>query len=243
MVIAGTMNDPIVISLDGNIGAGKTTLIEAIQNALPDVEVVVEPVGEWMTLKNEEGKSLLELFYEDKRRWSYTFQNCAILTRLRAIRTAIRTSKKKVIITERSVHTDRYVFAEMLRESGDIDALEWQLYMNWFDTFAADVPMRGIIYLTTGVGTSADRIVKRGRTGEDHIPLDYLSALDTQHQRWVSTTDLPVLQISTEVGVPVDSNIAAIRAFVDKLLPTSTSLHVETNMDAIRNYISNTVPK
>ncbi len=237
------MNDPIVISLDGNIGAGKTTLIEAIQNALPDVEVVVEPVGEWMTLKNEEGKSLLELFYEDKRRWSYTFQNCAILTRLRAIRTAIRTSKKKVIITERSVHTDRYVFAEMLRESGDIDALEWQLYMNWFDTFAADVPMRGIIYLTTGVGTSADRIVKRGRTGEDHIPLDYLSALDTQHQRWVSTTDLPVLQISTEVGVPVDSNIAAIRTFVDKLLPTATSLHVETNMEAIRNYISNTVPK
>jgi deoxyadenosine/deoxycytidine kinase len=218
-------------------------LIEAIQNALPDVEVVVEPVGEWMTLKNEEGKSLLELFYEDKRRWSYTFQNCAILTRLRAIRTAIRTSKKKVIITERSVHTDRYVFAEMLRESGDIDALEWQLYMNWFDTFAADVPMRGIIYLTTGVGTSADRIVKRGRTGEDHIPLDYLSALDTQHQRWVSTTDLPVLQISTEVGVPVDSNIAAIRTFVDKLLPTATSLHVETNMEAIRNYISNTVPK
>lgn len=232
-----------MISLDGNIGAGKTTLIEAIQNALPDVEVVVEPVGEWMTLKNEEGKSLLELFYEDKRRWSYTFQNCAILTRLRAIRAAIRTSKKKVIITERSVHTDRYVFAEMLRESGDIDALEWQLYMNWFDTFAADVPMRGIIYLTTGVGTSADRIVKRGRTGEDHIPLDYLSALDTQHQRWVNTTDLPVLQISTEVGVPVASNITAIRAFVDKLLQASTPLHVETNMEAIRQYIASTVPK
>lgn len=215
------MNTPIVISLDGNIGAGKSTLLEAIQTELPEVDVVLEPVGEWMTLKNADGKSLLELFYEDKRRWSYTFQNCAILTRLRAIRKAVQECKRPVIITERSVLTDRYVFAEMLRESGDIDDLEWQLYMNWFDTFAADLPLRGIIYLTTGVGTSAGRIVKRGRQGEDHIPLDYLSALDDQHQKWVSTTPLPVLRISTEEGVALADNVRSIREFVQKLSQTA----------------------
>lgn len=215
------MNTPIVISLDGNIGAGKSTLLEAIQKELPEVDVVLEPVGEWMTLKNAEGKSLLELFYEDKRRWSYTFQNCAILTRLRAIRKAMKESKQTVIITERSVLTDRYVFAEMLRESGDIDDLEWQLYMNWFDTFAADLPLRGIIYLTTGVGTSAGRIVKRGRQGEDHIPLDYLSALDDQHHKWVTTTPLPVLKISTEDGVALAENVQQIRDFVQGLSASS----------------------
>jgi deoxyguanosine kinase len=210
----------IIISLDGNIGAGKTTLLEILQREFPEVEVVVEPVGEWMTLKNEQGKSLLELFYEDKRRWSYTFQNCAILTRLRGIREAMKKTTKRVIITERSVLTDRYVFAEMLRDSKEIDALEWQLYLNWFNTFAADLPHRGIIYLTTGVGTSAGRIVKRGRQGEDHIPLDYLSALDAQHQKWVSGTDLSVLQISTEEGVNAAENIQQIRTFVDSLLMT-----------------------
>ena len=35
----------VVISLDGNIGAGKSTLLEAVAKALPEVEVVVEPVG------------------------------------------------------------------------------------------------------------------------------------------------------------------------------------------------------
>jgi deoxyadenosine/deoxycytidine kinase len=208
---------PLILSLDGNIGAGKTTLLDALRVALPDVEIVQEPVGEWMRLKNAEGKSLLELFYEDKRRWAYTFQNCAILTRLRTIKEALVATKKRVIITERSVLTDRFVFAEMLRESGDIDALEWDLYMNWFNTFTRDLPMAGVIYLTTGVGTSAERIVRRGRHGEEHIPLDYLSALDAQHHKWLTETPLPVLRISTEAGVPVEANVGAIRDFIQRL--------------------------
>lgn len=213
---------PIVISADGNIGAGKSTLLAALRAVMPDVEFVDEPVGAWMTLKNAEGKSLLELFYADKRRWAYTFQNCAILTRLRAIKAAVTTTKKRVVVTERSVLTDRYVFAEMLRSSGDIDDLEWQLYMQWFDTFAADLPLRGIIYLTTGVGTSAGRIVKRGRHGEEHIPLDYLNALDEQHQRWIASTPLPVLRVSTEDGVPVETAVEAVRGFIDGLLKDDT---------------------
>ncbi len=217
--MTSTMSDvPLIISIDSNIGAGKTTLLSALKEAMPEAEIVLEPVGAWMTLKNAEGKSLLELFYEDKRRWAYTFQNCAILTRLRTIKEAMATTKKRIILTERSVLTDRFVFAEMLRASGDIDELEWQLYMNWFDTFATDLPIRGVVYLTTGVGTSAERIVQRGRHGEEHIPLDYLSALDAQHKKWLAATDLPVLRISTEPGQSQEANIAAVRAFVNGLL-------------------------
>jgi len=219
MLVVGTMSEaPLIISLDSNIGSGKSTLLNAIKATVPEVEVVLEPVGAWMTLKNAEGKSLLELFYEDKRRWAYTFQNCAILTRLRTIKDAIATTKKRIILTERSVLTDRFVFAEMLRASGDIDELEWQLYMNWFDTFAADLPICGVVYLTTGVGTSAERIGRRGRHGEEHIPIDYLSALDAQHKKWLADTDLPVLRISTEPGQSQDANIAAVREFVNGLL-------------------------
>ncbi len=220
-----------MISLDGLIGAGKTTLMEHIARELPDVAVVFEPVGEWMTLKNAEGKSLLELFYEDKRRWSYTFQNCAILTRIRGIKNAIKQSKKRVILTERSVLTDRFVFAEMLRDAGDIDPMEWDLYMKWYESFAEDLPVRGVIHLTTGVGTSAERIVKRGRHGEDHIPLDYLSALDSQHNKWLAATDLPVLRLSTEPGVSPAENIAKVRAFVDALV-TGTTAEVHEKLSA-----------
>jgi deoxyadenosine/deoxycytidine kinase len=208
----------IVISLEGLIGGGKSYLLDKIKEAMPDVMTVPEPVGEWMTLKNAAGKSLLELFYEDKHRWSYTFQNCAILTRILGLKNALRDCKKKIIITERSVLTDRYVFAEMLRDGGDIDSMEWDLYMKWYNAFASELPVKGVIHLTTGVGTSAERIVKRGRHGEDHIPLDYLSALDAQHTKWLSNTTMPVLKISTEPGVALEDNLAAIRTFVDGLL-------------------------
>jgi deoxyadenosine/deoxycytidine kinase len=217
------MSAPIIVSVDGLIGAGKTFLLTELQRALPDVEVVLEPVGEWMRLKDASGKSLLELFYEDKKRWAYTFQNCAILTRLRTILAAMRTTTKRVILTERSVLTDRYVFAEMLRADGTLDPMEWELYRTWFDTFAADLPIRGVVYLTTGVGTSAERIVTRGRAGEEHIPLDYLAALDAQHHRWLDKAEredgLAVLKISTEPGVSQEANVAAVRAFIDRLLP------------------------
>ena len=213
-----TSTTPIIISLEGNIGAGKSFFLEAIKESFPDVEVILEPVGEWMRLKNAEGKSLLELFYEDKRRWAYTFQNCAILTRLKLIREAAASTKKKIILTERSVLTDRFVFAEMLRESGDIDAMEWDLYMNWFNSFAGELPVNGIVYLTTGVGTAAERIVKRGRHGEDHIPLDYLSALDRQHQKWLAGATQPVLRLSTEPGVSLEDNIVRLRGFINELV-------------------------
>lgn len=204
-----------VYSVDGNIGAGKTTFLEAIRKHVPEVHVILEPVGEWLRLKNDEGVSLLELFYSDKRRWAYSFQNCAILTRLITIRKALDSlPADAVIITERSVLTDRHVFAEMMKDSGNIDTLEWDLYCKWFDGFAADIPIQGIIYLTTSVNTSADRIVTRGRSGEDHIPHDYLEALEKQHQNWVKTTPLPVLEISTEPGVRIEDSIASVKKFI-----------------------------
>ena len=208
----------LVISLDGNIGAGKSTLLEAVRQALPEVEVVVEPVAEWETLKTADGKSLLHHFYEDKKRWSYTFQNCAILTRLTAIQSAIKNTTKRVIITERSVFTDRYVFAEMLRDSEDLNMMEWALYSKWFDIFAKDLPIKGVVHITTNVDTSAGRITKRGRDGEGAIPKEYLAALDQQHYKWLDNTTMPVCRISTEVGENVHKNVTHIKNFINEIL-------------------------
>ncbi len=213
---------PIIISLDGNIGAGKSTLLAEIRKNFHDVQIVDEPVGQWTALKNAEGKNLLELFYEDKKRWAYTFQNCAILTRLKNIQDAVEnldTTLKgpKVIITERSVLTDKHVFAEMLYDAGDIDPLEWELYESWFNIFGKKHPVSGIIYVSTSSSTSKERIGIRNRQGEDRIGIEYLDALDRQHKKWVENTNIPVLTLSTEVGVTVEKNIQEIKLFIEKL--------------------------
>jgi deoxyadenosine/deoxycytidine kinase len=212
----------IIISLDGNIGAGKSTLLAEIRKSIPDLHVVDEPVGQWTALKNGTGKNLLELFYEDKKRWAYTFQNCAILTRLKNIKEAVEeldTNGKgpQVILTERSVLTDKYVFAQMLRDSGDIDDLEWELYDSWFSIFSKQHQVNGIIYLSTSSTTSKDRIHIRNRQGEDRIQLDYLNALDRQHKQWIESTDIPVLTLSTEPDASLENNIQNIRDFIQQL--------------------------
>lgn len=213
---------PIIISLDGNIGAGKSTLLAEIRKYFHDIHIVDEPVGQWTALKNAEGKNLLELFYEDKKRWAYTFQNCAILTRLKSIQDAVENlddtiKEPHVIITERSVLTDKHVFAQMLYDANDIDPLEWELYESWFNTFGKKYPVSGIIYVSTSSVTSKERISIRNRLGEDRIGIDYLNALDKQHHKWIQNTNIPVLTLSTEIDVPIEENIEKINEFIQNL--------------------------
>jgi deoxyadenosine/deoxycytidine kinase len=205
----------MIISLDGNIGAGKSTLLAEIRKRL-DVHVVDEPVGQWTALKNEEGTNLLELFYQDKKRWAYTFQNCAILTRFKNIQEAVETSTK-TIITERSILTDKYVFADMLKTTGDMNSLEWELYDSWFTIFSKKYPINGIIYISTSSATSKDRIQLRNRAGEENIDMEYLHALDIQHKKWIESTNIPVLTLSTESDISVEKNIEDIRIFIEML--------------------------
>jgi deoxycitidine kinase len=80
---------PILVSIEGNIGAGKSTLLSSLRAENPSWVFIEEPVGVWGQLKNEDGVGLLELFYSDRKRWSYTFQNCALLTRFQNIEAAI----------------------------------------------------------------------------------------------------------------------------------------------------------
>ena len=219
---------PILITLDGNIGAGKSTLLEAIRTTLSSVTVIPEPVAAWVTLKNQHGKSLLQLFYEDMRRWGYTFQNAAILTRLLDTQRILKDwkpaeGKLHVIITERSVLTDRHVFADMLHEDGILDDLEWTLYLQWYEAYAKELPIKGIIHLSTSATTSSDRIKIRGREGEESIDMTYLEKLDAQHAKWVRETSLPCLQIDSEPGKDMVAIVASIEEWIN-----TTFVHKKT---------------
>jgi deoxyadenosine/deoxycytidine kinase len=86
---------PILISIEGNIGSGKSTLLKRLREAEPSWTFVDEPVDSWLTIRNEKGESLLEVFYKDIKRWAYTFQNAAVLSRGQMIQAAIEEWKEK----------------------------------------------------------------------------------------------------------------------------------------------------
>ncbi|MEX0940127.1 MAG: deoxynucleoside kinase [Candidatus Babeliales bacterium] len=187
-------NSTINISIEGNIGAGKSTILSIIQKWLP-VNIVLEPHEKW---QNVGGHNLLEKFYTDTPRWAYTFQTYAFVSRILAQQQNQQLSS--INILERSVFSDRYCFAKNCYESGIMSALEWQLYKEWFswlvDAYVS--PMKGFIYLQADPAVCYKRLLKRNRSEEVNVSLEYLEKIHAKHEKWLigkneQYRDVPVL--------------------------------------------------
>ena len=212
----------ILISIDGNIGSGKTTLLQYIKKHVPEIYVIEEPVSQWEEYKNSDGKNLLELFYEDKSRWAYTFQNCAVLTRSMNILNSIRENPtKKIFITERSILTDKYVFAKMLYDSKLIGDLEMSLYNSWYKMMTTNINVNAIIYINTDFDMLLKRIEKRSRKGEQNIDVDYLKSLENQHQVFIKQMKhehhIPVLPVSMNDNINMGDNMELIYDLINTI--------------------------
>lgn len=203
-----------IISIEGNIGSGKSTLLSNLKKHFKDNEYVIflkEPVDEWSKITDENGITILEKFYENQEKYSFSFQMMAYISRLKLLRDTILKIKtshnrlvehrlqemlinydeqekyyeypKYIIITERSLFTDKLVFAKMLYDSGKIEHINYEIYLNWFNTFAEEYPVNKIIYVKTEPEKCHERIEKRHRDGEDNIPLDYLKSCNEYHKK------------------------------------------------------------
>jgi deoxyadenosine/deoxycytidine kinase len=73
------------------------------------------------------------------------------------------------------------VFAQMLFDSGKIEYINYQIYLNWFDTFSSEFPLNKVVYVKTIPENCHSRIVKRSRNGESNISLDYLKSCSNYH--------------------------------------------------------------
>jgi deoxyadenosine/deoxycytidine kinase len=187
------MNHQIqIISIEGNIGSGKSTLLANLKKHFKHNKHVVflkEPVDEWSKIKDENNITILEKFYIDQEKYSFSFQMMAYISRLKLLKDSIKEIKdtendfetKYVIITERSLYTDKMVFAKMLYDTGKIESINYQIYLNWFNTFADDFPVNKIIYVKTEPEICHQRITERHRDGEDNIPIDYLKSCSKYH--------------------------------------------------------------
>jgi thymidine kinase len=177
-----------IISIDGNIGSGKSTLLSNLKEYFKENSNIVflkEPVDEWENIKDKNGKTILQNFYENQQKYSFSFQMLAYISRLNILKKAIENNPNAIIITERSLHTDKMVFAKMLYNDNFMNSIEYQIYLNLFDTFAAEYPIHKIIYVDTNPNICFERIKKRSRTGESNIPLDYLNNLDKYHHNMI----------------------------------------------------------
>jgi deoxyadenosine/deoxycytidine kinase len=181
-------SSPLFISVEGNIGSGKSTLVRVMDRYLKQytnlrICFLQEPVDIWETIRDKENKTIIELFYSDQKKYSFAFQMMAYISRLSIIKNALK-ENYDIIISERSLNTDKNVFAKMLYDAGNISEVEYQIYLKWFEEFVKDIPEQHIIFVETLPETAFKRVNKRSRKGET-IPLDYLSKCCDYHNEWI----------------------------------------------------------
>lgn len=183
-----------IYSMEGNIGVGKTTFINMVKQLHKTREIIVleEPVAEWLSIKNNENKTILELFYADQNKYAFSFQMMAYISRIALLKQTIREHPQAIIITERSVYTDKHVFAKMLFDEGKIEKVNYEIYNKWFEHFIEDVPISKIIYLRCTPAIAHSRVIKRNRPGET-ITLDYLTKCHTYHEEWIEQSNVPCM--------------------------------------------------
>jgi deoxyadenosine/deoxycytidine kinase len=219
------MSQPTVqiISIEGNIGSGKSTLLAHLKETCPNVVFVKEPVDEWEKIRDENGVSMLEKFYADQTKYSFSFQMMAYISRLKILRDTIRNNGDRplTIITERSLNTDKMVFAKMLYDSGKIEYINYQIYLSWFDTFSEEYPVQKHIYVKTDPEICHKRIHIRSRNGEDNIPIEYLNSCSKYHDEMMETVDGGKLVLDGNVDIYENRDVLSewintIRGFIEE---------------------------
>jgi len=187
------MNHSIqIVSIEGNIGSGKSTLLANLKNHFKNNANIIflkEPVDEWSKIKDENGVSILEKFYADQPKYSFPFQMMAYISRLKLLKDTVsqcKTDEKYIIITERSLYTDKMVFAKMLYDTNKIEYINYQIYLNWFNTFAEEFPIHKAVYVKTDPEICHQRIEIRHRQGESNIPIEYLKSCDIYHEEMLN---------------------------------------------------------
>ncbi|XP_068167449.1 deoxyguanosine kinase, mitochondrial [Antennarius striatus] len=191
---------------------------------------MAEPVNKWQNIESGSSEkitsNLLQMMYQDPQRWSYTFQTYSCMSRLKTQlqpppARLLRSEGVPVQVYERSIYSDRYIFALNMFELGCINSTEWAVYQDWHSflvqQFGHKVELEGIIYLRAPPWKCMERLEHRGRAEEKGVQLDYLDKLDAQHQRWLveKSTEIhfeklkhvPVLQLDASVDFHNDPEV------------------------------------
>lgn len=216
---------PTIISVEGNIGSGKSTLVSEMKEALPtlfngQIYFLQEPVDEWEKICDTNGESIITKFYNNQKKYAFSFQMMAYISRLKTLTELVnKIPQDSIIICERSVWTDKNIFAKMLYQDNNIEDINYVIYNKWFEFFMKETNLGGIIYLNTDPETSFKRVIKRSRDGEN-IPIEYLKKCHNYHSEWFKYIDKPLLtlnDIDKEGKVLTNDWIKSITNFIKNI--------------------------
>ncbi len=177
-----------VITIAGTVGVGKSTMTNALANAL-DFRTSFEKV---------DTNPYLDKFYADFNRWSFHLQVYFLAERFK--------EQKRIFeygggfIQDRSIYEDTGIFAKMHFEKGTMSKVDYETYTSLFEAMVMTPYFPHpdlLIYLEGSIADIIGRIKERGRPMEQQTPIDYWNEMHQRYEDWINSfSACPVLRIN-----------------------------------------------
>lgn len=163
----------IYIAIAGNIGAGKSTLVDFLCRTY-GVKPFFEP--------NDENPYLAD-FYRDMKAWSFQSQVFFLTHKFRIHQELDKTPG--IVVQDRTIYEDAEVFATALHKNGNLSERDWKTYGELYAAICEAIqPPDLMVYLKCSLKTTKQRIKLRGRAMEQDIPASYLKLLQENYDQW-----------------------------------------------------------
>lgn len=153
----------MIISIEGNIGSGKSTVLEYIKC---QEKVFQEDISNW--------GSWIEDFYSNPEKNSFGFQMRVLLSQ-----SYIKNNTNDILFHERSPMTCNYIFGNILKDKNHLSLAEQALCLEFAKKYCWEPNY--IIYIKTDPEICKQRILKRNRVGEN-IDISYLRFVHKYHE-------------------------------------------------------------
>ena len=171
------------IAIEGNIGAGKTTLTTKIAEDF-NAKTVLERFAD---------NPFLPKFYKDQNRYAFPLEMSFLADRYKQLSDDLA----QFDLFKDFIIADYHIFKSIIFAKVTLQEDEFRLYKTMFDIIYKEMPKPDLyIYLYQNTERLLENIKKRGRSYEQEIPGDYLEKINQGYLDYIkSKTDWHVLII------------------------------------------------
>ncbi|MCX7861570.1 MAG: deoxynucleoside kinase [Bacteroidales bacterium] len=175
------------IVIEGNIGAGKTSLAHKLCNKLSG-RLILERFAE---------NPFLPKFYNDPHRWAFPLELSFLADRYKQLKDELL----QPTLFDTYIIADYYFMKSLIFSKETLSDDEYALYKQLFEIIYQNIPRPNLfVYLHAPIEKLLKQIKLRGREYEQNIGKEYLQKIHLNYMEFIETqSELPVLIINTEL--------------------------------------------
>ncbi len=162
------------IAIEGNIGAGKTSLSKMMSDEF-NAKIVLERFAD---------NPFLPKFYEDKERYAFPLEMSFLADRYQQLSDDLA----QLDLFKNFVVSDYYIFKSLIFAQITLHKDEYLLYRKMFDLMYKEITKPDLyVYLYQNTDRLLQNIKKRGRDYEQNIEASYLQKIHDGYKSFIST--------------------------------------------------------